>query len=112
MKILVIVMSLALATTSAMAHAPEVKAIRRVLDNYSSFASTGEAMSRHARDRFAISKMVERHVSLYRRLTYLRVPRRHNPKYAGLNFLVRHGLRRHARASSPTPKPQPLTPLS
>ena len=29
MKILVIVMSLALATTSAMAHAPEVKAIRR-----------------------------------------------------------------------------------
>jgi hypothetical protein len=45
-KILVIVMSLTLATTSVMAHAPEVKAIRRDATHiYQSYAQSNQTPS-------------------------------------------------------------------
>ena len=59
MKILVIVMSLALATTSAMAHAPEVKAIRRDAARiYQSYAQSNQTHSNP--DRESCSQDIDR----------------------------------------------------
>ena len=59
MKILVIVMSLALATTSAMAHAPEVKAIRRDAARiYQSYAQSNQTPS--SLDRESCSQDIDR----------------------------------------------------
>jgi glycosyltransferase involved in cell wall biosynthesis len=80
----------------------------RVLDNYSEYAATGEAMSRHARDRFAIPRMVERHLVLYERVVQRPIPRRHSLQNAPLNSAVRFALRHSNRAT--LPNPQPLTP--
>jgi len=58
-KILVIVMSLALATTSAMAHAPEVKAIRRDAAHiYQSYAQSNQTPSNP--DRESCSQDIDR----------------------------------------------------
>ena len=57
MKILVIVMSLALATTSAMAHAPEVKTIRRDAA-YQSYAQSNKTPS--SPDRESCSQDIDR----------------------------------------------------
>jgi len=99
------------------------RAISEVLHHYDGFARTGEAMSRHARDRFAIPKMIERHVELYQRVVASPAPRRrHARRYAALNSLVRYSLQLHPPASkprqssaanlpSPAPSPRPQAPI-
>jgi glycosyltransferase involved in cell wall biosynthesis len=78
------------------------KAILRVLTHYEEFARTSQAMATQARERFAIPKMIERHLDLYRRVTAAaKVPRRHALRYAALNAAVRQALRWHSGASVP-----------
>jgi glycosyltransferase involved in cell wall biosynthesis len=70
-------------------------ALRHVLENYASFARTGEAMSLRARERFGISRMIQRHLEVYGRVAHSAAPpRRHRRPLAALNTLVRYSLRR------------------
>lgn len=77
------------------------QAILHVMVNYESFASTGAAMSDNARRRFSIPRMIDLHLQLYQRVAATAAPRRHARRYAGLNAVVRQGLRWHTDASVP-----------
>jgi glycosyltransferase involved in cell wall biosynthesis len=72
-----------------------------MLDNYERFAATGGAMSNYARERFAISKMIDLHVALYQRVAAIGRPRRHSTRFGVLNGVVRHSLQLRGAASMP-----------
>lgn len=74
--------------------------IRHVLTHFDDFAARAAEMSRHARERYSIQTMVDRHLTLYRAITDSG-PRRHAGRYAAGNALVRAALRRFGRRGRP-----------
>lgn len=72
--------------------------ISHVLTQYDRFAQAGARMSAHAVATYSISKMVERHVDVYRSATGER-PRRHGWRRAATNMAVRLAVGRQTTAT-------------